>query len=529
MKDSKRPITINQIIIFYSAIYFSCPDGCSCLGFTVDCSHTTTYNGTSTIYISPSTRMLDVSMRPSVLSHLSLDKQYIQYLVYLNLSACEVRNISADLIGPMRNLLTLDLSFNHLETVGSRIFAQQFRLKSLRLHGNLNLLTIETEAFMGLYSMKDIELKGLLINQVSQSAFASLCLNRLQLSQSVIRNIEEGAFERLDVSKLYMTETKIESFSVDMFKGLEKVNLLFTDYFSICCIKPDFLIEENCFPRSNEFSSCSDLMRNQILRSFIWIVGIFALLGNSLSLLYHLVYDRDKLKLGYGIFVSNLAISDLFMGLYLIIIASADMYYRGEYSLFDESWRNNNLCTFAGILASLSSEQSLLLIGLITLDRLIVVKYPFGDFRIKQKRANILTCIAWIISISISLVPVVFTSHFKHQFYSQSGVCLALPLTKQRVRGWIYSVSVFVGFNFILTILIILGQWLIYREAMASKRALKTKVNSRKNEFKIARNLLLVAVTDLLCWFPVGLLGMCNTWHALCVIISAYYFFFSCS
>ena len=462
-------------------------------------------------------------MRPDVLSYLSLDKQYIQYLIYLNLSACEVRNLSSILIEPIKNLMTLDLSFNNLETVGSRVFAQQSRLKALRLHGNLKLLTIETEAFFGLYSLKGIELKNLLIDSLSQSAFASLSLDRLQLSQSVIRNIEEGAFERLVVNELYMSGTKIESFSVDMFKGLEKVNLLVTDYFSLCCIKPDILAEENCFPRSNEISSCSDLMRNQVLRSFIWIVGVFALLGNGLSLLYHLVYDRDKLKLGYGIFVSNLAISDLLMGLYLIIIASADMFYRGEYSLYDESWRNNNLCTFAGVLASLSSEQSLLLIGLITLDRLIVVKYPFGDFRIKQKRANILTCVAWIISITISVVPVVLTSYFEHQFYSQSGVCLALPLTKQRSPGWIYSVCVFVGFNFILTIIIILGQWLIYSEAMASKRALKTKVSSRKNDFKIARSLLLVAATDLLCWFPVGLLGMFKTLHVIYVTISAYY------
>ena len=451
--------------------------------------------------------MLDVSMKPNVLSFLSLDTQYIQYLIYLNLSACEVRNLSADVLGPMRNLMLLDLSFNRLEYVGSRIFAQQSRLKTLRLHGNLNMLTIETEAFMGLYSMKDIEMKNLLIDRLSQSAFASLSLDRLQWSQSVIRYIEEGAFEKLDVNKLYMTGTKIQSFSVDMFKGLEKLKLLVTDYFSVCCIKPDFLAEENCYPRSNEFSSCSDLMRNQVLRSFIWIVGVFALLGNGLSLLYHLVYDREKLKLGYGIFVSNLAISDLFMGLYLIIIASSDMYYRGEYSLYDESWRKNKLCTFAGILASLSSEASLLLIGLITLDRFIVVKYPFGDFHIKPKRANILTSVAWVISITISVVPVVFTSHFKHKFYSQSGVCLALPLTQQRFPGWIYSVCVFVGFNFILTILIIYGQWLIYSEVMASKRAMTKNVSSRKNEFKIARNLLFVAATDLLCWFPVGILG----------------------
>ena len=66
------------------------------------------------------------------------------------------------------------------------------------------------------------------------------------------------------------------------------------------------------------------------------------------------------------------------------------MYFRGEYSLYDDVWRNSLLCNFAGILAPLSSEASILFIVLITIDRVIVVKYPFGEYRIKEKRAYIL-------------------------------------------------------------------------------------------------------------------------------------------
>jgi hypothetical protein len=65
-------------------------------------------------------------------------------------------------------------------------------------------------------------------------------------------------------------------------------------------------------------------MRNTTLQGLMWTIGLLALTGNVLSVVYRLIYDRKKLKLGYGIFVTNLAISDLLMGIYMLIIATAD-------------------------------------------------------------------------------------------------------------------------------------------------------------------------------------------------------------
>jgi len=46
------------------------------------------------------------------------------------------------------------------------------------------------------------------------------------------------------------------------------------------------------------------------------------------------------------------------MGIYLLIIASVDAYYRGIYFIVDASWRQSSLCHFAGFLSTLSSEFS---------------------------------------------------------------------------------------------------------------------------------------------------------------------------
>ena len=57
---------------------------------------------------------------------------------------------------------------------------------------------------------------------------------------------------------------------------------------------------------------------------------ISALVGNSLALVYRLKFDTKRLKIAYGIFVTNLTIADFLMGVYLIIIAIADQMYRNR-------------------------------------------------------------------------------------------------------------------------------------------------------------------------------------------------------
>ena len=493
-------------------IYYRCPESCSCVGLSVDCTDPNYHNQTSPNKLSSSTRMLDISGRPNALSYISFEDDYAVNLAYLNLSDCEINNLRSDLFDSMRNLLILDISFNHLEILETHLFLHQGRLKVLKLNANLHMLTISSEAFMGLLSISVLELRNLYIERLSRASFASLNLERLEISETIIKHVDSYAFERLYVEEIFIRTAKIEIISVEMFQGVEDVKMLVTNDFALCCIKPEFLADENCLPHSDAFSSCSDLMRNQLLRSFILIVGLFGLLGNTFSLFYHLIYQRDKLKLGYGMFVTNLAISDFLMGTYLVIIATADMNYRGEYSMHAYSWKNSILCNMAGIFASLSSEASIIFIGLITLDRIIVVKYPFGEYRIKQRGANILTAVSWCVGIIVSTVPVILTPYFEHQFYSTSGVCLALPITKHRFPGWEFAVSVFIGFNFATTVLIIYGQWTIYHEVMkASNMNLTKNVKGRKNDVKVARNLMLVAVTDLLCWLPIVILGKSYT------------------
>ena len=385
------------------------------------------------------------------------------------------------------------------------MFESQSRLERLVLSGNFESLTFESESFSGLLSIKVLELSHLTIERIIQKAFYGLDLMTLSIYHSQIVQLDSNSLSGLSVESVYFNSSEIQSFTEAMFDGLLSVKKLKTDEFKFCCVRPQVLPEDQCFPEKNEFSSCDDLFRNEILRPLVWIIGIFAILTNASSVIYRLIHQKDQLKASYGILVSNLAVSDGIMGLYLLIIASADVYFRGVYIFHDTTWRDSMFCKLAGVLSTTSIEASVFFMCLITVDRLLIIKYPFGEVRLEMKHAWLFSAGVWILALVFAVTPVAVYPNF----YWQSGVCLALPISRARPPGWAYAFCVFIGLNSLAYIFVAIGQLSIYRElkvAMSSSFLTESRSKSRVDS-RVAKNLILVVVTDLLCWMPVVVLG----------------------
>jgi hypothetical protein len=155
----------------------------------------------------------------------------------------------------------------------------------------------------------------------------------------------------------------------------------------------------------------------------------------------------------------------------------------------------------------MSSEASVFFLCLITIDRILVIKYPFGQMKLSAKKAILLTVLVWVFSVLVALLPVVYVDYFEGKFYSRSGVCIALPLTRDRPPGWIYSIILFVGLNFVSFLLIAFGQVSIFLEIKKTSLKVMKHEIARKRDLKVARNLLFVVTTDFMCWFPIGVMG----------------------
>ena len=485
--------------------WMDCPDKCSCEGYAVSCIDSQL--SVEEIFEMPNIlRSLDLSFNKQI-NTLSRRLE-MPLALYINLSHCDLQIIESYVFSPLTNVKYMDLSYNRLETLLPNTFYGLNRCQLLNLVGNSAIKRIAPLAFAGLNALEELHIKNTKLDRVSSNMFQGLFrLKRLDISSNLIHTIEYRGFNWLsELLELRMSGNTILHFRNSIFDALDKLEILVSDEYMFCCFKPESVTDGSCYPHKNEFSSCRDLMRNETLRFFMWIIGIFALVGNLLSIVFRCTKDRQRLKIGYGVFVTNLAIADFLMGLYLIIIAGADAYYRGRYIENDKLWRFSNLCTAAGIISTISSEASVFFICLITIDRILVIKYPFGNFRFKPRLAILSSKVAWIFSAFIAILPVVYIDYFKNGFYARSGVCLALPLTRDRPNGWEYSLTVFVFFNFLTFLLIAFGQWMIYREMKSTmtKSSVSTK---RRNDLAVAKNLLIVVSTDFLCWCPIGVMG----------------------
>ena len=204
-------------------------------------------------------------------------------------------------------------------------------LSNLNLIGNAELSNIESNTFYGLTKIKRLDLGGGQFRYIHANTFAGLSLEYLDLSDGMITEIEPLAFNDLSVEHINIDKNNLGTFHQDMFNGVFNLKTLQTPKYKYCCVRPSYMKEEDCLPLKDEFSSCDDLMRLSALQTMLWFIGLTAFFGNLLSIIYRLKYDKQRLRLGFGIFVTNLAAADFLMSIYLIIIAIADAVFRNRY------------------------------------------------------------------------------------------------------------------------------------------------------------------------------------------------------
>lgn len=305
-----------------------------------------------------------------------------------------------------------------------------------------------------------------------------------------------------------------------MFDGLNNLEYLITDSELVCCVKPqsvnrcisadmELCIDDglcNETKTMDTISSCFQLIHSGALTVCLWIIGPSTLLGNGFVILYRSLIDKENINSAHSLLVLNLGISDFIMGVYMIMIGAVAHDYSGIYAWNSQSWRHSPLCNTAGILATMSSEMSTFLVLLVTIDRFTVIVLPLSRRHITRRHAIYICTVLWCISLAIASIPLfIFQSYFKGEFYSQSGVCLALPLTSKHQPGAEYSFAIFACLNSTIFVVILLAQ--IYIFYSLRKRCRITSTANRQRENVIATLLFLVVATNFFCWCPIGVMG----------------------
>ncbi|XP_069133124.1 G-protein coupled receptor GRL101-like [Argopecten irradians] len=495
-----------------------CPDGCSCKGLIFQCVVDNVNRSLLFSELPRTTRGLSVRMRLSDWTgNLPIS---FPAMFFLSMQHCQIKSLSfgnTSVLSDLKSLLTLDLSNNNIKIIPAGSFAMLSLLQYLILNHN-PIVTIEENAFSGLRLLKELNLFGCQLHTLSSNTFAECdALNYLNLSSNLIHRIDHDTFRNLAYVKTLDLRYNEIVLAEHVFKGLFSLSVLYVDSYTLCCAKPASVTDQNCFAPRDSISSCTDLIRVSFLRVALWVIGLCAVLGNIFVLVYRLKYDRINLTKSYSIFVISLSLSDILMGIYMVIIGVADAVYRGRYVWEEMSWRHSAICTISGILSTISSEASAFVILFITLDRTMAIVFPFSSRQFTMKSAMVTSAFLWGLSIVIAIIPIsAFKDYFQGEFYSSSGVCLALPLSDSATPGSEFSAAIFVGLNFVIFLVIAICQVAIYKRSM-THQSLRNTTKKQSRDIAVARTLTAVVTTDFLCWFPIvfcdisSIVGMCTS------------------
>ncbi|XP_033639058.1 G-protein coupled receptor GRL101-like, partial [Asterias rubens] len=445
-------------------------------------------------------------------------------------------------------LLFLRLGRNQITSLKANTFRHLSSLISLDLGSN-QISSVEPGAFEGLTNLLVLHFQDNQLKVIEANTFSGLQLvNHLDIGGSPWTEVKPGAFnglESLEILNMRRRPNQVQEFQVkkNEIEHLQHLMSLIVDDPKMCCLldyKTNGIIEL-CFPSNKldeeiPYLSCNRIMHNSVLRVFIWCLGISALIGNAGIIMWRLNM-KDSGKRSQSVLILNLAVSDLIMGLYMVIVAGADVHYQDDYFLHAPEWKSGHLCKFAGFLSMLSSEASVFFITMISIDRFLCVVFPFGKKWLRLESARMASVILWAISLIIS-VPPLFLQDMRNDknetFYGLYDVCVGLPLvvkpkvvshnntllgvplnrtiTQQAEPSWIFSATVYLGINFACC-LVVMGCYIAIAFVVIIKLPAK-KLHKRKDrehrrrEMTMATRMLLIVGTDFCCWMPVIIMGI---------------------
>lgn len=115
---------------------------------------------------------------------------------------------------------------------------------------------------------------------------------------------------------------------------------------------------------------------------------------------------------------------------------------------------------------------------------------------------------SWLLAAILAAVPLAYRPYFRGEFYSRSGVCLALHITNQKPPGWQYSVAIFFCVNLVAFLIIVSAYCYMYLTIRKSYLSVNRLRAHRVIEGRIAQQMAVIVLTNFLCWFPIIMMGL---------------------
>ena len=479
--------------------------------------------------------------------------QGLNTLTALGLSSTSLSKLPSGVFQDLKHLTALALGFNELNSLDEDVFKGLHKLQRLTLHYN-NLKLIPARIFDDLRNLTLLRLNYNQLSTLDPKVFENLGkLSFLDISHNNFRNIPIPPQVMSQLTIFAISHNPWDELNKKSLSSLTNETNLIVSENEICeCYAPQ---DVKCSAEDDRspFLTCDRLLSDRFLVVVMWLIGILSLAGNLFVIVW-------KQKDSHGnkvqsILLTNLAISDFLMGVYMIIIACADIYFGNNFPLQSEKWRSGVTCRIAGTLSILSSEASVFFVTLISIDRYLHISFPLSTKNFNKKSVLVASILTWSFALALGLVPNILAGR-NLKFYDNSHVCIGFPLalvesfTKESFgliewegtlfkffssysvsegldTGLYYSTALFLGLNCVCY-LVILGCYVAIIRAVRASTMKSGRSKDMNMQIKMTVKVTAIVATDFLCWFPIIILGILVQTRAITLPPSVFAWLVTC-
>ena len=455
-------------------------------------------------------------------------------LEYLCVDNNMISELPSHVFDKLQSLLHLYLHNNTIGKLPLDIFISLANLQQLTLSNN-KITRLKPNTFRNQQSLHSLTLDGNQLNDLPENIFKKLKeLSKLILSKNNLHFIPLSLFNPCDNLKLLdLKENPLLWIEPGALSGLNKTVDLFVTSYATCCFT-----SVNCnyeIPPS-QFLTCRRLLPYNVLRIATWIVSIITIVGN-LAVFYTRFRHNQRVNRVQFFLITNLTVSDFFMGSYLLILLSVDTYFTEYFPSHSDSWRKSYLCRITGAISVLSSEASAFFITLIAVDRFLGVKYTFSQYRMGTISSRLVIAVLWFMALALALASFML-SGIDSDIYAVSEVCVGLPISRKlqfyrekdgvglfstldrledpdifygykeggSKASMFFSIATFTVLNLLCFLIVgyCYAAIFIYARQTAQRSGRSTRLNE---EINMAIKMSLIVLTDFCCWVPIGVLS----------------------
>uniref|UniRef100_A0A8C3I5X6 G-protein coupled receptors family 1 profile domain-containing protein n=1 Tax=Chrysemys picta bellii TaxID=8478 RepID=A0A8C3I5X6_CHRPI len=197
-----------------------------------------------------------------------------------------------------------------------------------------------------------------------------------------------------------------------------------------------------CTPLTDGISSFENLLAN-VLRVFVWVIACVTCFGNLFVIGMRSFISAENKT--HTTSIKMLCCTDCLMGVYFFSIEVFDIKYCGQYKIYAVLWMDSLPCHIMGFLAMFSTEVSVLLLTYLTLEKYLVIVFPFSNIRPGKHQRIIILVSIWFIGFVIAIISF-WDEDFFGNYYGKNGVCFPLYSDQtEEIRGKGYSLGIFLG------------------------------------------------------------------------------------